>query len=103
MPVLNIIVVPQGRFPRSTQYGTTVTYGTPNNYSLYIWLIGKAIEEGPHADVFVLAHGVGHALFNRTFGSFPPHVENDPPILNEPKSASSRSYTYRHTVCFGTR
>jgi hypothetical protein len=77
---INIIVVPQGRFPRSTQYGTTVTYGPPNNYSLYIWLIGKAIE-GANADVFVLAHGVGHALFNRTFGCFPPHVENDPPNL----------------------
>jgi hypothetical protein len=75
-PVITVIYMPFATFVDDPKrLGATVTFGTPSNYSIYIWLAKGALDkENP----WILAHEIGHALQNRTFGSFPPHFPKRP-------------------------
>lgn len=64
-PTINIFVAPAAKFAESpTTFGTTVTFGTPNNFGIFIWLTLDAITG---QDPYILAHEIGHALFVKNF------------------------------------
>ncbi|MDQ0875991.1 hypothetical protein QFZ77_004650 [Paenibacillus sp. V4I3] len=76
-PVISGIIVPRARFTDNPSLlGTTLTFGQPNRYSIYIFLDVNALNP---SNPWIIAHEIGHALLNRTFRSFPPH---DPDPLN---------------------
>ncbi|WP_145142354.1 hypothetical protein [Paenibacillus sp. Y412MC10] len=77
-PLVNVILVPQAKFTDNpTLLGTTVTYGTTKNYSLYIWLTSHAMQK---ANPWILAHEIGHALLTRK-NKIPEHDVKDPSNL----------------------
>jgi hypothetical protein len=82
VPLLNVIVVAGGRFiDNPSLLGTTLTFGQPNRYSIYIFLVANALSQ---SNPWILAHEIGHALLNRTFGSFPPHNRDPLNLMHSP-------------------
>ncbi|WP_150274170.1 hypothetical protein [Paenibacillus tepidiphilus] len=70
------IVVPGARFiDDPTLLGTTVTFGQPDNYSIYSFLTLQALLP---SNPWIVAHEMGHALQNRVYNNFPSPNRNDP-------------------------